>query len=722
MALDPARPSTASGDPDSRRGETRRVILLIGSSLILLALIGWPAWVDKVYTARDLGRIAVPLRQFYSQCLASGDAFTWLPHQFCGFYLHAEGQAGLYHPAHWLLYRTLPFSLALNLNLLACYALMLPGGFLWLRRWRLPRDAAMLGGFVFAFSSFNLLHFLHLNALEVIAHIPWLLLAIDVSLREKSPRRAAWGRAGVSVLTASQLLMGHPHYLFLSAVAEVSYVLLIFRSGPGGSRLVALAAAKALGIAAGAIQLLPTWQALVSSSRNKPTLEYLGRASLHPLNTLDLVAPYWINDLYMTGRRQAHNLYNGALTTVLAAWLLLRAERPEQHRRLARAAFVFAGFGLFLAYGQYNPLFDVYASWPLLDKLRASHRSMVLVHLASAALAAVAFAELGTRASSGKPLPWRRLWPLLVVPLLSVGVVAAVGVLARLGPDSPGMRFIASTPLLLFGVLLVAGATALVVAACRGRRFAASAMVLFMAFDLGVFGISYLWKVPPVSVAEWAESREQPPVPTPHRVHYGQSAARNVAVSIAGIQMTEGYMQLRYPKLLDYDQPEAQRLAGVGWALSAGRWVEVPNPLPKVRLVAHARVSKSPAADLYAIDLETTALVPNAVDLEDGLPGRVEILEERPGRIRATVSAPTRQLLVLAESFHEGWRVLVNGEARPVVRVYGDFMGCVVEPGESTIEFLFQPADLRLGAITSLVALALVALALLGAELRARRA
>ncbi len=712
---------TAGSDRFAARGETQRFYLLIGLSLVLLVLVGWPAVEGKVYTARDLGRLTVPLRHFYAQCLADGDDFNWLPHQFCGFYLHAEGQVGMYHPAHWLLYRALPFPLALNFNLLACYALMLPGGFLWLRRWRLPRDAAMFGAFVFAFSSFNLLHFLHLNALEVIAHIPWLLLAIDVSLRDESHRRAAWANAGLSVLTASQLLMGHPHYLFLTGVVEVLYVLLVGRSGRGGSRLLMLAAAKALGIAAGAVQLLPTWQALVNSSRFKPTLEYLGRNSLHPASTLNLVSPYLANDLYMGGRRQAHNLYNGALTTVLVVWILLRTKRRHDRRVLVRAAFVLAGVGLFLAYGRYNPLFESYASLPLLDKIRAPHRSMVVIHLAFGALAAVGFAELSSRARRGAALPWRRLWPLLSVPLASAGVVLGVQALMRLEPGHPALQFVAPTPLLLLGIALMTGATALVLASSRGARLAPVAMVLFMAFDLGVFGISYVWKLPPSTVADWVDARLQPPEPTEHRVHYGRLEKSHVAVAIAGIHMTGGYMQLRYPKLLDYAEPEAQRLAGVDWAWSADGWVRRPDPLPRARLVTAARVSVSPSADLGSIDLETTALVAEPVDLEGGPPGRAGILEERPGRIRVAASAPRRQLLVVAESFHEGWRAAVDGRSRPVVRVYGDFIGCVVPPGESVVELRFRPADLRLGAVISLSALALVSLWLAVALRRGKR-
>ena len=97
---------------------------------------------------------------------------------------------------------------------------MMLGTWLLLRR-RLGRsDAAMLGGLLFTFSSFNLLHFVHPNAVAVIAHIPWLLWAIDVALVDSRRRRVALATALIALLTGSQLLLGYPQYVWFSLLAE----------------------------------------------------------------------------------------------------------------------------------------------------------------------------------------------------------------------------------------------------------------------------------------------------------------------------------------------------------------------------------------------------------------------------------------------------------------------------------------------------------------------
>jgi uncharacterized membrane protein YfhO len=86
----------------------------------------------------------------------------------------------------------------------------------------------------------------------------------------------------------------------------------------------------------------------------------------------------------------------------------------------------------------------------------------------------------------------------------------------------------------------------------------------------------------------------------------------------------------------------------------------------------------------------------------------VAIVADEPGHIRMTTTAPSPQLLVLSESWHRGWEVRVNSETRPVVRVFGDFLGCVVGPGAQEVEFSFRPSSFRVGAWVSLASTALM--------------
>ena len=105
--------------------------------------------------------------------------------------------------------------------------------------------------------------------------------------------------------------------------------------------------------------------------------------------------------------------------------------------------------------------------------------------------------------------------------------------------------------------------------------------------------------------------------------------------------------------------------------------------------------------------LTAVALVAESVALAAGAPGRVDWRADDPGDLRLAVTAPGRQLLVVSERFHPGWRVEIDEQPGRVLRVYGDYLGCVVEPGPHEVRFRFEPESLRRGAFVSLLALGL---------------
>ena len=143
-------------------------------------------------------------------------------------------------------------------------------------------------------------------------------------------------------------------------------------------------------------------------------------------------------------------------------------------------------------------------------------------------------------------------------------------------------------------------------------------------------------------------------------------------------------------------------------------WFRLPDPLLRVRLVTEGRVSQQPAVDLEWVDVDTTALVTHALDLSGGAPGDVNVLQDDPGLLRARTRATGRQLLVVSESFDDGWVAEVDGVPTVVEEVNGDFFGCVVPAGEHDVIFEFRPARQTLGLSISLCGL-LIATALAAA-------
>jgi hypothetical protein len=96
------------------------------------------------------------------------------------------------------------------------------------------------------------------------------------------------------------------------------------------------------------------------------------------------------------------------------------------------------------------------------------------------------------------------------------------------------------------------------------------------------------------------------------------------------------------------------------------------------------------------------ALLDRPLDDLSGVPGSARILVDRPGRIDVETSAPGKQLLVLTERFHPGWRATADGRELQTLSVYDTYLGCVVNPGTSRIQFVFAPRSLTVGIAVTL--------------------
>jgi hypothetical protein len=300
----------------------------------------------------------------------------------------------------------------------------------------------------------------------------------------------------------------------------------------------------------------------------------------------------------------------------------------------------------------------------------------------------------------------------------AVSALGAVYVWSRLSgtPDKFLSGQVAAFPALLIGPAMVLAAALLMACAARGMRCAAVALLLFGAADLGFHVLSYIRQSSPVTLEEFVS---RPPATPPNadgfRLYCGDGNNRLI---MRGLRLLNGNSGLYPQKALDYREDYSGRreqAAGVRWRWAddlvdprRSDWTRPPRlpPLPRARLVCEAIVSEDPNRDIERINVAEAALVVSPLSLGGGSAGIVKIITDQPGKIEMTATAPTRQLLVLSESYHSGWRAEVDGEATPVVRVYGDFMGCVLEAGQHRIEFTFAPPSFRRGVWMSLAGLA----------------
>src|SRR5262245_43616342 len=217
----------------------------------MLAWMGRSLMTGRIPFTGDLLHFHYPLRDFYARALATGQSFDWMPSLFNGFYLVGEGQLGGYHPVHWLLYRFLPLDRAFATELVLAYPVLFTGAWLWLRR-HVGTAPAAVGAMVMTFPGFTMTHGVHPNIVGVLAHVPWLLLALDAA------GTGARAVAAIALLTGSQLLIGHPQSVWFSVLIEAAYVVYLTNHDSAGwrGRMGVWLTGLALGSLVGSVPLL----------------------------------------------------------------------------------------------------------------------------------------------------------------------------------------------------------------------------------------------------------------------------------------------------------------------------------------------------------------------------------------------------------------------------------------------------------------------------------
>ncbi len=681
---------------------------LLLAFLILFVPLLWPLLTWRIFTLGDLLQFHLPLRFIYQEALRHGESFLWSSALGSGIYLHAEGQSGMAHPFHLLIYRVLPLTAAFNVEMLTSYLVALAGMWVLLRRFAFSSESAVAGALMFAFSGFNLLHLVHINMIAVGAHLPWLLWSADLLMTGGRGRTAAAGFALTAVNLASQILLGFPQGVWFNSLILACLIVYRMAGGTRWTRILLLGAALVAGAITGGVQLLPTLDLARSSVRAATTSDFRLSLSMHPLNLVQLVSPYLLDRrIYaLPGERYMHEfcIYGGAISTISVCWIALRWRELER-RRQAGALLGLAAFGVLLALGRYGGVYPILSHFPGLSSFRASTRHIVVVHLAFAGLVAIAIEDL---IALRDRVRWRRLSWLLAPVALSVLIAAAVPFARRSAwLTMHGVAF-DSTGSILLGTIFIVGTAGVFALAGRGYRWTVPILILLAAVDLAWWGDRYEYSMDPARVADVMPYRGIPPGARPSDLVRPTPARNDMNLyAMWHLRSSTVYLGLIPATVLDPYRPISKRVAGVRWDWTENGWQILEDSMPRARLVSEWRVSRDVASDAERVDLSRVALVDRPPGGVSGVPGTARMLLERPGMLVVETNAPATQLLVLTERFHQGWRAGVDGtaSAQPVI-VFGDYMGCLVPAGSHRITFRFAPASARYGLWMTLVGLA----------------
>jgi len=694
--------------------------------------------------ASDLMNDGFPYRFYAGELLRGGEMPLWYPPVYGGFPLIARAESGVCYPPNLLLFTLLNPYVALNCVILLTLITAALGMYWYAREIGAGIHGAMLAALAFAYSGFMVSHLKHLSMVNAACWLPLGLLAVERIVRTPpgDGRGGALIRrsAGLGAVLALQILSGHIQIAYYSALAYVACFTVravqLRRTLPGTrTRAAWFAGALSLGVLAGAVQLMPTYELVTLSGRSHGvSMEYATRYDYDPGMAATFVYPFArgesASDTYRgPGVFWEDYGYVGLVTLIAAAiglWKRYRSPHVIFFAGTAAAAYL-------VVLGHSTPIFGaLFDVVPFMKYFRFQARMLFLVDASLAVLAGIGLGALmpGDAERAGLTRGSAAAWGL-------VALAAADLIYFQMRQNAIAPRADWEQP--------PQTAVALRAQADSGRIYSQGGIITHMAAYTEAHG----WRG---SLTPYIDQREylQPSL----QVLYGFSSADGYAqltpscvVDVWGDQNRRGLMdslwridgnrfivRIPYMRLLS--------LYNVRWILSplpiAGeplvfrgmvgsvRLYYNPDALPRAFIVGSWRIVPSDEASLAGITapdfrpgIEAILREDPGFAPHDSAAGTARILSSRANSVVVATESPVRALLVLSDTDYPGWAADVDGAPARILRADHTMRAVAVPEGAHRVTFTFRPASVYAGCAVSLAGIAgLVLLAFWGGRRR----
>ena len=737
-----------------------------------LALFWRAIFLGETFFDVDLASYYRPTRSLIAPLTrASGGLPLWNPFFASGQPFAGNPAYEVFHPLTTLFF-FLPFEWAFRLQVIIPPLIAALGMYWFLRIIRRSRPASLLGALSWSCGGYLLSTTCQLAFLHAASVIP---LALGFAVRLVR-RPQAINAAGLALIVGTQCLTGEPSTLLMMPLL-VAAAVLAERGRLEGRALSSVAASLLLGLALGAVTLIPGLHHASKTVRAMGLPETMANVwSMPTWRAFEIFTPYplghvvpgqpglfWGGFLYDPRvLPYYHSLYPGLVIALLAIFALV-----ARGRRLWPWLAV-ALFGFAVALGRNFPIWALVRRLPLFSEIRFPEKFSLLFCFSLVTLAAHGFdyAVLGPARA--------RLWmKRALLKFVALGLLAACVVwLARRHLPSNFPQEQTLRDCLRVSLVALASLLPLWPARHLGRAQRALALCVVLALDLIAVGRGLVPTTTVASVttppsflmplaqrrqddvifhmAAWAPSLDvslglaRPPIP----VEWGLAMTYERDFDLTQLRWTteataafwrafEADPRLAAPVLarrgvtavVQFRPGAAAQDANIkspsgAYTLDAKA---THDPRPFAFPVHHTRAVDGPGGWLQAVrelgsEIPDVALVDSGQSLampEQPSPARVRVVARTPVQFALEVEAagPAASFIAVNQTWDQGWRARVDGILAPILRTDISLSGVLVPPGEHRVEFEYFDDALAAGLALSVVA----ALACLAMVLLARR-
>jgi hypothetical protein len=407
------------------------LLVILLCSLVLFKDAIFQGWIFYEF---DTKIYYYPITAWAQSAISFNGIDLWSPSIYGGFPLYADGEAGLLYPLNWILLRFLqPEQMFVWSPMLHQF---LAGAFcyIFLRVLQPNRLPALIAGITLAFGSFFVTQMHHVNVVDSAVWLPAVLLFAELAIRRVSWQRVLYVALGGAAF-GMQLLTIHIQPVLMTLLILALY--LLFRtlsSGTGSLFRRGLTAVMigvgivAMGLALGAVQLLPLYELALNAVRGEGS-SYQFATSFGPSipGLATLIFPYFFRfegyDYWTLWFRWEATVYVG-IGPLLLALIAVIFHRTRETIFFAVLAIVM----LLITLGDYSPIKLYWLLWqvPGFSMARAPGRYSLLLVFSIAVLAGFGVYYLQKRLAETEKPGYPRTVSLALAGSAVIGVILFV--------------------------------------------------------------------------------------------------------------------------------------------------------------------------------------------------------------------------------------------------------------------------------------------------------
>lgn len=656
----------------------------------------------------DIWNFNYPLKNFLSESLKRGELPLWSKDIGAGFPVLAEGQIGTFHPLNLFLFSLLPTWQAFNLSYVFIFAFAAVGTYWFLRSISIGVFSSLMGGFIFAFSGYNIVQISHINLLLAASHLPWAFLTMGNLIKKKT----VFSAIALSFVLSVQFFSGFPQISLITVIGLLLYFLYHLKSqDKGKTKLLLLSILSlCLTILLSSIQLFPTLE-LIQNSARKSGLDFSMATDFpYPLkHLLSFINPFIFgNPKFGTyppfssnwGIFWENTSYLGLLPLVFAIITVVNSKTRKQ----IFVWIILLIVSFFLILGKYSPLYLVFTVPPF-SIFRVPSRFLLIFTFSLTVISVYGLESIKKLSENKTSKKIVRLTNLLIFGVIVANIFFVWKDYHPITSVEEWLRE-PNNSVLLKKTDNIRIETIPNVYETWNKTFLNKGWQkakLYKEFqeDLNA-NLNMVYHIPSLSIySSFLPSRQAFISQLSQNLYTTDNDKLQISTVSASINNIFSVTHIISPKEIDDPTLTLEKVQ----ENSIGKYYLYKNTkaLPRIRFVTNSvLVSTVNEVNLLLEDKERN--FDNLVILENGkeLKGekaesKLSVKEENNNKLVIELDTDKSGYLIVADAYYPGWKAYVNGKKSPIILANLNQKAVWLETGKNEISLNYDPSSIKKG-------------------------